>query len=140
MQFENLKKNKIENFLSQQKLLETTMKNGEKTIINNTLANINPNFSRISNDDQQNENNEEINESLYIMTEISEKTEKLIDDEDEIENNQSNEIEQNMIISSNEKIFYKPDEVNQVHLDTNKEKIKRDLKLETQVIVEVEEF
>lgn len=64
MQFENLKKDKIENFLSQQKLQEATMKNGEKTTINNTLANINPNFSRISNDDQQNDNNEEMNESL----------------------------------------------------------------------------
>ena len=88
MQFENLKKDKIENFLSQQKLQEATIKNGEKTTINNTLANINPNFSRISNDDQQNENNEEMNESLYIMTEISEKTEKLIDDEDDVDNNQ----------------------------------------------------
>lgn len=90
MQFDNLKKDKIENWINQQKLIETTFKNGEKITINNTLANINPNFSRISIDENTpNENNEEINDDEDIMTEISEKTEKLIDDEDEIDDKEN---------------------------------------------------
>lgn len=100
MQFDNLKKDKIENWINQQKLQETTFKNGEKITINNTLANINPNFSRMSIDENTpNENNEEINDDEDIMTEISEKTEKLIDDEDEIENEKENNKNQNIIIS-----------------------------------------
>lgn len=51
------------------------------------------------------------------MTEISEKTEKLIDDEDDVDNQPVVHPDQDMAISSDEKILFKPEEVHKAKTD-----------------------
>jgi len=118
VQFENLKNDKIENFLSQQKLQDINgLKSGNKSTINNTLANINPNYSRISNEDNLIEN-DDVNESQSGMTDISEKSEKdsriMIEDDDQDsirdQTNCPEHTESLNKISNHEKIVYKPED------------------------------
>jgi len=119
VQFENLKNDKIENFLSQQKLQDINgLKSGNKSTINNTLANINPNYSRISNEDNLIEN-DDVNESQSGMTDISEKSEKdsrimIGDDDQDSIHHQTNCPQQKESfnkISNHEQIVYKPEDM-----------------------------